>query len=58
MSSGSIEAGQEWVTLTRDHPLSGVTLHFEVSLREVRAATADELEHGHAHWPGHHHHDH
>jgi FKBP-type peptidyl-prolyl cis-trans isomerase SlyD len=38
-----------WVTLTKDHPLSGLTLRFDVTVREVRAATPAELHHGHAH---------
>ncbi len=40
------------VLLSTDHPLAGVTLHFDVKIREVREATADELAHGHAHGPG------
>jgi FKBP-type peptidyl-prolyl cis-trans isomerase SlyD len=40
------------VTLSADHPLAGETLHFDVKVREVRPATAEEIEHGHAHGPG------
>jgi len=39
-------------------PMAGKSLHFEVEVMEVRAATPDELEHGHAHGPGGHHHHH
>jgi FKBP-type peptidyl-prolyl cis-trans isomerase SlyD len=45
------------VVVDFNHPLAGKTLHFEVTVREVRAATAEELEHGHAHGP-HDHHEH
>lgn len=38
-----------------NHPLAGKTLFFEVTVREVRAATPEELEHGHVHGPGHEH---
>ncbi len=48
--------GEEEVMLSADHPLAGVTLHFDVEIVEIRDATPAELEHGHAHaGDGHHH---
>lgn len=44
------------VVLNGNHPLAGVTLHFSVEITDVREATAEELEHGHVHGPGGHHH--
>jgi FKBP-type peptidyl-prolyl cis-trans isomerase SlyD len=44
------------VTVDANHPLAGQTLHFEVEVSEVREATSEELEHGHVHGPGGHHH--
>jgi FKBP-type peptidyl-prolyl cis-trans isomerase SlyD len=47
------------VHITNEHPLAGVTLCFDVTVREVRDATEEEMAHGHVHGPGgHHHHDH
>ena len=46
------------VYLDGNHPLAGVTLHFDVEVLGVRPATADEIAHGHAHGPDGHHHDH
>jgi FKBP-type peptidyl-prolyl cis-trans isomerase SlyD len=40
---------EETVTINANHPLAGETLHFNVSIENVREATADELEHGHVH---------
>lgn len=40
------------VTVDGNHPMAGLTLHFEVEVIEVREATADELEHGHVHGEG------
>lgn len=44
------------VTLDGNHPLAGQHLNFEVEVAGVRAATPEELEHGHVHGPGDHHH--
>lgn len=45
------------ITLDGNHPLAGKILHFDVEVTEARAATQEELAHGHAHGPdGHHHH--
>ncbi|MBE8189533.1 MAG: peptidylprolyl isomerase [Candidatus Thioglobus sp.] len=43
---------KEAVTVDANHPLAGETLHFSVSIENVRAATKDELEHGHVHSGG------
>jgi FKBP-type peptidyl-prolyl cis-trans isomerase SlyD len=52
------EVKADSVVIDLNHPLAGKTLHFDVTVREVRAATPDEVAHGHAHGPdGHHHHD-
>jgi FKBP-type peptidyl-prolyl cis-trans isomerase SlyD len=48
----------DMVTVDGNHPLAGENLHFDVEVTEVRDASAEELEHGHVHGPGgHHHHD-
>ena len=39
-----------------NHPLAGTDLKFEGEILAVRAATQDEIDHGHAHGPGGHHH--
>ena len=44
------------VSVDMNHPLADMTLHFDVEIMDVRDATAEELEHGHVHGPGGHHH--
>lgn len=44
------------VTIDGNHPLAGVDLTFDVEVTEIRAATDEELTHGHAHGAGGHHH--
>jgi len=50
------KVAEDLVTVDANHPLAGQTLHFEVEVSEVRDATAEELEHGHVHGAGGHHH--
>lgn len=46
----------DMVTIDANHPLAGEALTFEVEIIEVRAATQEEMLHGHVHGPGGHHH--
>lgn len=44
------------VTVDGNHPLAGEHLNFAIEITEVRAATSEEVAHGHVHGPhGHHH---
>jgi FKBP-type peptidyl-prolyl cis-trans isomerase SlyD len=46
----------DMVTVDGNHALAGQNLNFAVEVTEVRAATGEELSHGHVHGPGGHHH--
>ena len=44
------------IVVDGNHPLAGKTLDFKCTILEVRAATTEELKHGHVHGEhGHHH---
>ncbi|BBB25884.1 FKBP-type peptidyl-prolyl cis-trans isomerase [Amphritea japonica] len=47
---------EESVIVDGNHPLADQTLKFDVEVVEVRDASEEELEHGHAHGAGGHHH--
>jgi FKBP-type peptidyl-prolyl cis-trans isomerase SlyD len=51
-----LKVGHFNVDLDLNHPLAGRTLTFDIEIVDVRAATEQELAHGHAHGP--HGHDH
>ena len=44
------------VVVDGNHPLAGMALVFDGKVADVRAATPEELSHGHVHGPGGHHH--
>jgi FKBP-type peptidyl-prolyl cis-trans isomerase SlyD len=47
-----VEVKDEEVVVDGNHPLSGITLCFDVEVVEVREATEEELSEGHVHGPG------
>lgn len=49
MPATVVEITPEKVRLDFNHPLAGETLEFKVKVTELRAATPEELEHGHVH---------
>jgi FKBP-type peptidyl-prolyl cis-trans isomerase SlyD len=52
-----IDVGPEVVKMDTNHPLAGKELSFEVNVTGLRTASPEELEHGHVHLEGDHHHD-
>lgn len=51
-----VKVGLKNVDLDTNHPLAGKHLSFEIEVAGVREATAEELDHGHAHGVGGHQH--
>jgi FKBP-type peptidyl-prolyl cis-trans isomerase SlyD len=54
-----VDADETSVYVSRNHPLAGETLHFDIEIVGIREANTDELTHGHPHGldgtEGHHH---
>lgn len=50
------DIADDTVTVDGNHQLAGMTLHFDVTVKDVREATDEEKAHGHVHGPGGHHH--
>jgi len=44
------------ITIDGNHPLADQHLNFDVEIKDVRDASAEELDHGHVHGPGGHDH--
>jgi FKBP-type peptidyl-prolyl cis-trans isomerase SlyD len=44
------------VKMDFNHPMAGIDLFFEIEVTDVRDASKEELEHGHVHGEGGHHH--
>lgn len=43
------EVGEDFVLLDFNHPLAGKVLDFDITIRELRNASSEELDHGHIH---------
>jgi FKBP-type peptidyl-prolyl cis-trans isomerase SlyD len=50
------DIAEDKVVVDGNHPLAGVALTFDATVVSVRAATAEEITHGHIHGEGGHHH--
>jgi FKBP-type peptidyl-prolyl cis-trans isomerase SlyD len=46
------KVGMSAIDVDLNHPMAGKALHFDVVIGDVRDATEEEIQHGHAHPPG------
>ncbi len=51
-----VKVGRFNIDVDTNHPYAGKTLTYDIEIIDVRNATDEELQHGHAHGPGGHHH--
>jgi FKBP-type peptidyl-prolyl cis-trans isomerase SlyD len=50
------DVAEDKVVVDGNHPLAGKALDFNCTVAAVRAATQEEMSHGHVHGAGGHHH--
>jgi FKBP-type peptidyl-prolyl cis-trans isomerase SlyD len=51
-----VKVGSSVIDVDMNHPMAGKTLSFDIEITGVRDATPEEIEHGHVHGEGGHHH--
>lgn len=51
-----LKVGSSVIDVDLNHPMAGKTLNFDIEITDVRDASAEEVEHGHVHGAGGHHH--
>lgn len=51
-----VEIDGDDITIDGNHPLAGMPLTFSVEIVEIRPASKEEMDHGHIHGEGGHHH--
>lgn len=51
-----LERGLDKIKIDFNHPMAGKDLHFTGKVLQIRPATQEEIDHGHVHGPGGHHH--
>lgn len=51
-----VDVNDQFVKMDFNHPLAGKDLYFQGSVIAIREASAEEIDHGHVHGEGGHHH--
>ena len=49
------EVDDENAVVDANHPMAGMNLEFDITIKNIRTATTQELQHGHVHSHGHDH---
>ncbi len=51
-----VAIAEDGILVDLNHPMAGHELHFNGTIQDIRKATQEELDHGHVHGEGGHHH--